>query len=189
VHAVAAQRLDRGARRALELDRAGAVVEAAGEVFEDDRLVPLVVALGDLAGEASTSTCSTSRAIDSSKPRYRASPTAGGLPNATRSAPWGRASPSATPMSLTWPPRCSTYAAGLAAGIVKSSRTWKTTASSRAVRGVLTSVSPPGISSGSVGGSTSRKRTSVAAELGPSSWMPSSSRSVTCSLSGTRLSR
>ncbi len=75
------------------------------------------------------------------------------------------------------------------AGIVKSSSTWKTIDSSLAVRGVATSVSPPLIVTGSVGGSTRRKRTSAAAALGPSSWMPSSSSSVTWSLSGTRLSR
>ena len=51
VHAVPAERLDRRARRALELDGAGAVVEAAGEVLEHDRLVPLVVALGDLPAQ------------------------------------------------------------------------------------------------------------------------------------------
>ena len=91
-------------------------------------------------------------------------------------------------MLLTWPPRCSTYAAGTAAGMSKRSSTWKTIDSSVAVRGVPTSVEAP-IVSGSVATSGSRKRRLVCAALGPSSRMPSSSSSETCSLSGTRLSR
>ena len=51
VQALAGDRRDRGARRQLELDRAGAVVEAAREVLEHGRRRPLVVALGDLPGQ------------------------------------------------------------------------------------------------------------------------------------------
>ena len=51
VHAVAGQRLDRRARRQLERHRAGAVVEAAGEVLEHLGLEPLVVALGELPAQ------------------------------------------------------------------------------------------------------------------------------------------
>jgi hypothetical protein len=90
---------------------------------------------------------------------------------------------------LAWPPRCTRYATGRAGGIVKSSSTWKMIDSSVAVRGVPTSVWPPRISTGSVAGPARRKRSDVAAALGPSSRMPSSSSSATCSLSGTRLSR
>jgi hypothetical protein len=72
---------------------------------------------------------------------------------------------------------------------VKSSSTWKTIDSSLGVRGVATSVLPPGISTASSGAPASRKRTDVRAALGPSSWIPSRSSSATWSLSGTRLSR
>ena len=129
------------------------------------------------------------RPSGSSNPRYSASPTAGGLPNGTWSGPVGRAVPPATPTSLTWPERCTTYAFGRAGGMTKSSSTWKTIDSSLGVRGVATSVSPPGMATDSEAGAASRKRTSVRAALGPSSRIPSSSSSATWSLSGTRLSR
>ena len=74
-------------------------------------------------------------------------------------------------------------------GMTKSSSTWKTIDSSLGVRGVATSVSPPGISTDSSAAPASRKRTAVRAALGPSRRIPSSSSSATCSLSGTRLSR
>ena len=135
------------------------------------------------------STCMISRPSGSWKPRWSASPTAGGPPNGSWSLPCGFAVPSMTPMSVGLPPRSTTYAAGRAAGIMKSSSTWKTTASSVAVRSVPTSVAPPAISIGRSAGALSRKRRLVCAPVGPSSRMPSSSMSATCSLSGTRLSR
>ena len=86
-------------------------------------------------------------------------------------------------------PRWTTYAAGVAGGIAKSSSTWKTIDSSVAVRRVPTSVVAPGISIVRSAGALSRKRSFVNAPVGPSSRIPSSSISATWSLSGTRLSR
>jgi hypothetical protein len=51
VHAVPAERLDRAALRALELDGARAVVEAAGEVLQHLGLLPAALGLGDLPAQ------------------------------------------------------------------------------------------------------------------------------------------
>ena len=120
---------------------------------------------------------------------YSASPAAGGDPKAFWSGPFGLATPFATPTSFTAPPRLTAYAIGRAGGMVKSSVVWKMIASSLAVRTVPTSVAPAGIETGSGEGAERRKRRWVVAATGGSSSIPSRLSSVTCSFSGTRLSR
>ena len=176
VHAVAAERLHRGARRELQLDRAGAVVEAAGEVLEDDGLLPVVVALGDLPAQRRVlgvhARAAGRRGVDvdlDQQPADRlVEADEQGVADGRRVAE--RHLVGALRMRLAVGhadvldlPAALQHVGGRAraGGIVKSSRTWKTIASSRAVRGVPTSVSPPRMMSGSAGGSTRRKRRSV----------------------------
>src|SRR5207248_1251106 len=110
-----------GARRRIDrLERLAADQRQHRRMGQPESLARRAVALSELLAELakrvgggparrawaqSTVTTIRRRASDLSNPRYSASPGAGGIPNGSWSAPFGRAMPPATPTSLMLPPR------------------------------------------------------------------------------------